>query len=317
MRDCFGRTVTYLRLSVTELCNLRCRYCMPTEGVCKRRHDEMLTEEEMIMAVEVAQSLGIRKVRITGGEPLVKRNIVSICQHVAAIRGIEDVAITTNGLLLPQFAHPLKDAGVQRVNISLDTLDPEKYKYITRIGELRDALRGVKAALDTGFQKVKINVVLMKGFNDDEIEALARLTRIHPVDVRFIEWMPMASIDDDDRSRHLPVSAVLETLPSLSPQPHDGGVARLYRLPGALGNVGLISPVSHHFCRACNRLRLTADGKIKPCLHSPDEYAIKGLDRERMREQFIRAIRAKPEQHAPLFADHRSEAHRAMYQIGG
>ena len=167
MTDGFGRNVNYLRMSVTELCNLRCRYCMPAEGVCKKEHAEMLTEEEMITAVEAAASLGITKLRITGGEPLVKKNILSICRRAAQVAGILELALTTNGVLLPQFARPLREAGVERVNISLDTLNPEKYSYITRIGTLSDALAGIQAALDAGFQKVKINAVLIGGFNDD------------------------------------------------------------------------------------------------------------------------------------------------------
>ena len=191
MLDAYGRKITYLRLSVTELCNLRCRYCMPEDGVCKKRHEEMLTEEEMLCAVEAAASLGVTKLRITGGEPLVKRNILSICRRTAAVEGIGEVCLTTNGLLLPQLAQPLREAGVRRVNLSLDTLDEKKYTYITRRGSLRQALDGLEAALDAGFERVKINTVLIGGFNDDEIPALARLTQQYPVDVRFIELMPM------------------------------------------------------------------------------------------------------------------------------
>ena len=194
MIDEYGREISYLRLSVTELCNLRCRYCMPEDGVCKKRHEDMLTREEMLDAVKAAAELGIRKVRITGGEPLVKRDILSICRGVARTEGIEEVCITTNGLLLPQLAKPLREAGVSRVNISLDTLDEKKYAYITRRGSLAAAVAGIKAALDAGFDKVKINTVLIGGFNDDEIPALAELTRRYPLDLRFIELMPM--LDD-------------------------------------------------------------------------------------------------------------------------
>ena len=173
MTDRFGRNISYLRISVTELCNLRCRYCMPEEGVCKKRHEEMLREDEMIQAVEAAASLGITKLRITGGEPLVKKNIVSICRRAAAVEGIREVCLTTNGILLPALAVPLKEAGVKRLNISLDTLDAEKYAYITRTGSLSQAVEGIRAAMDAGFEKVKLNTVLIGGFNEEEIVPLA------------------------------------------------------------------------------------------------------------------------------------------------
>ena len=191
MKDTYGREISYLRLSVTELCNLRCRYCMPAEGVCKKEHDEMLTEEEIVLAVETAAELGVTKLRITGGEPLVKKNIVSICERTAAVPGIREVCITTNGTRLPELARPLREAGVRRLNISLDTLSEEKYRYITRIGSLNQAIDGIEAALDAGYDKIKLNAVLIGGFNDDEIAPLAGLTRRWPVDVRFIELMPM------------------------------------------------------------------------------------------------------------------------------
>ncbi len=317
MIDTCGRSITYLRLSVTELCNLRCRYCMPAEGVCKKLHSEMLTEDEMIAAVEVAASLGVTKLRVTGGEPLVKKNIVSICRRAAAVPGIEEVAITTNGLNLVELGVPLREAGVKRVNISLDTLNPEKYHHITRIGSLDKAMAGIQAALDAGFQKVKINTVLVGGFNDDEIVPLAELTKKWPVDVRFIELMPITESEEFGPAAYVPDSVVLERLPEAVEQKSDGSVARLYRLPGALGNIGLISPVSNHFCAACNRLRLTADGKIKPCLHSADEYSIKGMSKEEMAEQFRLAILKKPKQHDELSVNHRSQAGRNMNQIGG
>ena len=281
MIDTYGRQITYLRLSVTELCNLRCRYCMPEDGVCKKRHEDMLTQEEMIMAIRAAAALGVRKLRITGGEPLVKSNIVELCRAAAVVKGIEDVCLTTNGTLLPKLAAPLREAGVRRLNISLDTLDAEKFRYITRIGKLEDAVVGIEAALAAGFEKIKINSVLIGGFNDDEIPALAA------------------------------------RLPELCPVPADGGVAKLYRLPGAQGNVGLISPVSAHFCAECNRIRLTADGKIKPCLHSSDEISLKGLDYEGMLGALRSAILSKPKWHGELSYTERSHAARNMNQIGG
>lgn len=317
MKDSFAREITYLRLSVTERCNLRCRYCMPEDGVCKKSHDEMLTEDEMIRAVEAAASLGIWKLRITGGEPLVKKNILSICRRAAAVEGIREVCLTTNGTLLPQLAKPLREAGVDRLNISLDTLDPEKYAYITRRGSLADALRGIEAAFDAGFERLKINAVLIGGFNDGEIADLANLTMRYPVDVRFIELMPMTDSEEFGPNAYVPGEAVLETLPEAKPAGSDGGVAALYKLPGAQGKIGLISAVSQHFCASCNRIRLTADGKLKPCLHSAQEYSIKGLGYDEMLETMRQAIQAKPACHVPLSARERSEAGRSMNQIGG
>ena len=317
MKDTFARNITYLRLSVVERCNLRCRYCMPEDGICKKSHQEMLTEDEMISAVEVAAELGVTKLRVTGGEPLVKKNILSICRRAAAVEGIREVCLTTNGILLPQLARPLREAGVQRINLSLDTLDPEKYAYITRRGVLSEAMAGLEAALEAGFEKVKLNTVLIGGFNDDEITDLAELTRKYPVDVRFIELMPMPGGGEFGAAAYIPCGAVLERLPEAEMVEPDGGVAKLYRLPGAMGNVGLISPVSNHFCASCNRLRLTADGKIKPCLHSAEEFSVKGLGKEEMMEQFKLAIAGKPRQHDPLSAENRSHAGRNMNQIGG
>ena len=317
MIDKLGREITYLRISLTDKCNLRCRYCMPEEGVCIRSHAEMISEDEVVTAVEAAASLGIHKIRLTGGEPLVKKNIVSICRRVAAVEGIREVCMTTNGLLLPQLGRQLREAGVNRLNLSLDTLDPQKYAYITRIGRLEQFEAGLRSALEAGFDKVKINAVLIGGFNDDEIESLADLTIKYPVDMRFIELMPIQDHDEFGESAYVPYARVLEKLPEAIPVPKDGGVAKLYRLPGAKGNIGLISPISAHFCGECNRLRLTADGKLKPCLHSADEYSIKGLDFDGMKAVFEQAIRNKPAWHGDLDAVHRSQAGRNMNEIGG
>lgn len=317
MLDRYGRNITYLRLSVTELCNLRCRYCMPAGGVCKKAHEEMLTEEEIVLAVETAAELGVNKLRITGGEPLVKKNILSICERTAAVPGIREVCITTNGVLLPELAKPLREAGVKRLNISLDTLDEEKFRYITRLGSLETVLRGIEAALEAGYEKIKLNAVLIGGFNDGEIAPLAELTRRWPVDLRFIELMPMLESSEFGPEAFIPCERVLQTLPELEEEPRDGGVAKLYRLPGAQGRIGLISPLSSHFCGECNRIRLTADGKLKPCLHGKAEFPIKGLDREGMREQFRAAMLAKPEWHGELSYASRSRAGRNMNTIGG
>ena len=317
MLDRYGRKIDYLRISVTDRCNLRCRYCMPEDGICKKRHDEMLTQEETIAAIHAAAALGFNKLRITGGEPLVKPNIVDLCAQAAAIDGIREVCLTTNGTLLSKLAKPLREAGVSRLNISLDTLDPEKFRYITRIGSLSEAVSGLAAALDCGFDRIKINAVLIGGFNDDEIPVLAELTRRYPVDVRFIELMPMYDSGDFGPEAYLPCTIVTERLPELEAVNPDGGVARLYRLPGAKGNIGLISPVSAYFCAECNRIRITADGKVKPCLHSSDEISLKGLDEDGMRETLRQAILSKPRWHGELSYRERSRAGRNMNQIGG
>ena len=317
MKDGFGRNISYLRLSVTDLCNLRCRYCMPEEGVCKLAHDRLLTEDEMVTAVRAAAGLGITKVRITGGEPLVKPNILSICRRVAAVEGIAETDLTTNATRLPAMAQALREAGIRRVNISLDTLNAEKYAFITRRGVLAEAMEGIRAALAAGFEKVKINAVLIGGFNEDEVPALAELTRRWPVDMRFIELMPMPGDTLFGEQAYIPADRVLDMLPEAAPAAEHDGVARLYRLPGAMGNIGLISPLSSHFCGECNRLRLTADGHLKPCLHSREEICIKGLDEAGMTQAMREAIRMKPRQHDPLSRGEPSRAARQMNQIGG
>ncbi|MDO4494037.1 MAG: GTP 3',8-cyclase MoaA [Clostridia bacterium] len=317
MADAYGRCLGYLRLSVTERCNLRCRYCMPETGIEKKAHTEMLTEDEMIAAVEAAASLGVTKLRLTGGEPLVKKNILSIAERAAKVPGIREVCMTTNGTLLPAMAKPLRAAGVDRVNISLDTLDPDKFASITRCGRFDDAMAGIRAALDAGFEKVKLNTVLIGGFNDDEIVALTDLTRELPLTVRFIELMPMAPGSGFGPEQYVSADAVLNALPELVPAEQDGGVAKLYRLPGAMGEVGLIRPMTAHFCASCNRLRLTADGKLKPCLHSPDEISVKGLSKEGMREAMTRAMALKPQRRANLSATEFTGSARSMDRIGG
>lgn len=317
MIDNYNRTITYMRVSVTELCNLRCRYCMPEEGIAKKAHEEMMTAEETVMAVKATAGLGIRKIRITGGEPLVKRGIVKLCAAIAGIPGIKEVCMTTNGTLLPRFAKELKAAGVSRLNISLDTLDEEKYRYITRMGELREALAGIEAAEQAGFGDTKINCVLMGGFNDDEIPRFAELTKNRPIEVRFIELMPIGGGIGFDKAQFVSCETVLEQVPQLESLGREDGVARLYAFPGAKGRVGLIRPVSCEFCEGCNKIRLTADGKIKPCLHSNQEISLKGMNQDEMKEALRRAILDKPEKREALDAESPSKAGRDMNQIGG
>ena len=317
MIDSYGRNIDYIRISVTDRCNLRCIYCMPEDGIVKRAHDEMMTAEETIDAVKAAVSLGIKKIRITGGEPLVKRGIVKLCDAISAIEGVEELCITTNGTLLPKFGKELREAGVSRVNISLDTLDPDKYREITRVGELSEALTGIDAAFEAGFDNIKINNVLMGGFNDDEIEDFVKLTVDRPIEVRFIELMPIGGGMDFDRSGFISCQQVLSKVPELEPLEHSEGVAVLYRLPGAKGRVGLIRPISCEFCGDCNKIRLTSDGMLKPCLHSDAELCIKGLQLDEMTEVMKRAVLQKPEMRDALDADNPSHAGRNMNSIGG
>lgn len=317
MRDTLGREITYLRISLTDRCNLRCVYCMPPEGVNKREHREILSLEEMEEIARAAAALGVRKIRLTGGEPLVRRGMLSLCRRLRDIPQLEELTLTTNGVLLPGMAAALKAAGVDRVNISLDTLDPEKYRCVTRTGTLEDALAGIRAAGEAGLTPLKLNCVLIGGFNDDEIPALAALTAREPVEVRFIELMPIGHAVPFGPEAYLPCETVLEHLPRLERTGQDGGVAERYRLPGAAGTIGLIRPLSRCFCRQCNRIRLTADGCLKPCLHSREELPLRGLHGEQLRAQLERAILHKPEQHAELSARSRSQAARDMNQIGG
>lgn len=315
MNDTLGRKITYLRLSVTDLCDLRCIYCMPEHGVPKRAHSEICSLEELCDMAAAAVSLGVRKVRITGGEPLVRRGVVSLCQMLCALPGLEELCLTTNGVRLPELAAPLREAGVDRLNISLDTLRPERYRSITRIGELSSVLRGLDAAEAAGFSHTKLNCVLMGGVNDDEIEDFVRLTQAHPLSVRFIELMPMGACAKWEKARFLPAGAVLDRVPELVPAGTDG-VSRLYRIPGAAGTVGLIEPMSHAFCAECSRIRITADGKLKPCLHADTEIALRGLHGEALLDAIRQGIARKPERHA-LTRDGQSHAGRCMSEIGG
>lgn len=329
MKDNFNREIRYIRISLTELCNFRCRYCMPEEGICKKRHEDMMTEEEMLSAVKVATRLGINKIRLTGGEPLVKKNIVDIVSKIREIDGVDEICLTTNGSYLSKYAKDLKVAGLDRINISLDTLDKDKFRYMTRIGNLDDTLEGIDAALKENFKKVKINTVLIGGFNDDEIVDIASLTFKQNTDVRFIELMPMYDGGDFGKEAFVPYSIVIDKIKEAYKGKHDddkiiekvsgdnSSVAKLYKISGAKACIGLISPVSNHFCAECNRIRLTADGKLKPCLHSSCEISIKGLSEAEMVEKFREAILSKPEKHDVLSYKSRSKARRNMNEIGG
>ena len=315
MRDSFGRTIDYLRLSVTERCDLRCRYCMEEAGVPKRSHAEMLTLEELAEIGEAAVALGVRKIRLTGGEPLVRRGLLDLCRSLSALPGLSELCLTTNGAQLAQFAAPLRTAGVSRLNISLDTLQPEKFAYLTRRGNLQDTLDGIAAAEAADFDRLKLNCVLMGGVNDDEIGDFLRLTEEHPWEVRFIELMPMGPCAHWSGERFLPASVILDRFPALRPLPGDGGVARHSQLPGAQGTVGLISPLSCDFCAQCRRLRVTADGHLLPCLHGRAERNLRGLHGGELRKALLAGAMAKPLRHH--LAAGGSDTARDMNEIGG
>lgn len=315
MRDACGRTIRYLRISVTDRCNYRCRYCMGEDGVSLHTHAQMLTFEEIAEIVAACAQLGIDKVRLTGGEPLVRRGIATLCAMLKGIPGISELTLTTNGSLLPLYASDLKAAGVDRLNISLDTLDPEKFRLITRVGTLSDVLDGLDAAERAGFLHTKLNVVLIGGFNNDEIGAFVEMTKDRALSVRFIELMPIGDTADWDAKHFLPSSAVLAAVPALERIDTDG-VAVRYRVPGYVGTVGLIPPMSEKLCDRCNRIRLTADGKLKPCLHSAQEVSLKGLHKAELFQTLKLAIYNKPKEHH-MDCLHPSGSVRRMYEIGG
>ncbi len=314
MMDQYGRTIDYLRLSVTDLCNYRCRYCMPAEGVEKGPHGSVLTVEELVEIGEAAVKLGVRKIRLTGGEPLVRRGILDICRGLRAIPELKELCLTTNGSLLPELAQPLREAGVDRLNISLDTLKPERFQEITRRGTLDEVMKGIRAAEDAGFQNLKLDTVLMGGVNDDEIGDFLALTMEHPWEVRFIELMAMGPCAAWPKERFLPVTEVLRRFPQLE-KIRPNGVARRYRLPGAVGTAGLIAPVSYEFCGDCRRIRVTADGRLKGCLHSREEIPLRGLHGDALTEAIRRGILQKPKGHH--LTEHASDTPRTMNQIGG
>jgi cyclic pyranopterin phosphate synthase len=288
-------TVDYLRLSVTDRCNFRCVYCMPPEGVQFRPHRDILSYEDMAFFVEAAVEVGISKVRLTGGEPLVRRGLPDLVRMLRAVDGVDDVSLTTNGVLLPRFAAGLHMAGLTRVNISLDSLDAERYRRLTRGGSLDRALAGVSAALAEGLQPVKLNVVMMPELLD-ELNAFLEIARERPVHVRFIEWMPVGGCGPQTGGGALTkdeLTAALRARAELVPvaSPGGWGPARYFRFPGHEGTVGFISSVSDHFCAECNRLRVTADGRLKNCLFSSDEVDVREAVRVRDRDATLEAIR--------------------------
>jgi cyclic pyranopterin phosphate synthase len=325
--DGHGRVHTDLRISVTDRCNLRCNYCMPTEGVKFRSHTEMLSFEEIVRLVSVAAPLGIRKIRITGGEPLVRKGIVSLVEMLAAIPGIDDLAMTTNGTLLDEFAEPLKAAGLKRLNISLDSLDREKFKEITQRDELDNALRGIAAARRVGFEPIKLNALAIRGLSEDEIVPLTLFARENGLLLRFIEFMPV----DGNRRWHdgqvLGRQRILEILSDSlgKPQPVDANgsqaAAQVYRFADDT-TVGIISSVTKPFCGKCNRLRLTSDGKLRGCLFSTGQHDVRELLRggsgsDKQLEQLLRDTVKDKRKARGTHNGEFGHSDETMHQIGG
>lgn len=312
MKDQFNREISYLRISVTDRCNFRCKYCMGEEGIKLLDHKDILTFEEIYEIVQIMTDLGVKKVRITGGEPFVRKNIMNLIEKIASIKTLEDIGITTNGSLIYDKLERLKEIGVNRINFSLDTLKEDKFKQITKSCDFDKTIRSLEKALDLGF-KVKINTVLIKGFNEDEIDSFINLTKDKDIEVRFIELMPIGQAKDFDKENFMGNQDILKAY-SYKDLGYKG-VAKIYQIDGYKGKIGLISPLSNKFCKDCNKIRLTSDGKLKACLHSADEINIKGLSKEEKKERIIRAIYNKPQKHQ--LENSTSASLRNMNSIGG
>jgi cyclic pyranopterin phosphate synthase len=323
--DPYARTIDYLRISITDRCNLRCLYCMPSGGVRVIPREELLHYEEIHRVVTLAIGMGVKKVRITGGEPLVRSGVIPLIASLAEIPGLEDISLTTNGTLLEAFARPLKEAGLKRVNVSLDTLDPKKYAHITRGDELSQVWRGIRRALEEDLTPLKINMVVIRGLNDGEVEDFAQLTLREPINLRFIEFMPVGARDfwRPDRVVKLgEIKGKIDHLGRLEPTKIRGnGPARYFYLPRALGTVGFIGAFSDHFCASCNRLRLTCDGRLRPCLFSESEIDLRGPLRRGCRDEELAALFLRAKQEKPLSHSLREEPpkhwRRPMSEIGG
>jgi len=325
LSDSFQRPINYLRISVTDRCNLRCIYCMPARGITLISHDDILTYEEIATIARAAVEMGINKLRLTGGEPLVRMGLTDLVRMLAGIKGVDDISLTTNGTLLSRYAAGLKEAGLKRVNISLDTLREERFRKITCAdAELGDVLAGIEAAHAAGLEPVKLNMVVMSGINDDEVVDFAARTISEEWHVRFIEFMPVGGVSPS-HSHPIPIAEMrkrLEPLGELQPCLPDvgSGPAKYFRFPNAKGTVGFITPISEHFCFRCNRLRLTADGKLRPCLLSDDEIDLRGplrggASQAELKGLISAAVAAKPLQHG-LMEGHSSQD-RPMSQVGG
>jgi len=333
--DNFGRKISYLRVSITDRCNYRCIYCQPEKQFEFIPHQEILRFEEIVEIVQEAVNLGITEVRVTGGEPLVREGIVDFIRQLRKINKLEDISLTTNGFFLPEYAEKLKDAGLNRVNISLDSLQEEKYKKITRGGSLEKALKGIDSALKAGLLPIKINTVLIRGINDDEVEDFVRLTLERPLNIRFIELMPSGGeLINVFKNKFISVQEIKEKLIKkylLNPVKIStaNGPAKYYQIKGGQGTIGFITALSQHFCKTCNRIRLTSEGKLRPCLFSNKEIdikrAIRKLARDKnegfLRKKIIRdklkeAVKLKPEGHK-LNIKNQENLSFHMSRIGG
>ncbi|MGR4064078.1 MAG: GTP 3',8-cyclase MoaA [Vulcanimicrobiaceae bacterium] len=326
LTDAFARPVTYLRVSVTDKCNLRCVYCMPEAGLQWLRRDDILSYEEIAAIVRGAASVGVRSIRLTGGEPLLRRDLATLVRLLADIPGIDDLSLSTNGLLLAEQAGDLARAGLRRVNISLDTLDETRFEVIARRPGLEQVLRGLDAAIAAGLDPVKVNCVVMRGTNDDELESFAALTRERPISVRFIEVMPVHENAVLQRDAFVSATEILErvgTIGALLPVdgPRGSGPARYYAYPGAPGTVGVISPLSHDYCERCNRVRMSADGRLRLCLFGDHAIDLRGPLRAGATEEDIAgilqsAMLIKPERHHLRLGEPAARM-RALSEIGG
>ncbi len=318
--DKFNRKIDYLRISVTDRCNLRCIYCMPGEGIEFKSHQDILTYEEITIFARHAVQAGISKIRLTGGEPLVRRDIVKLIEYLSSIPDLKDMSLTTNGVLLVEFLSDLVKAGLKRINISIDSLDDSIYQHITRVGDVNRVKKGLESALRAGLNPVKVNVVVLKGINDD-LKDFVKLTFDLPAHVRFIEYMPFSEniksdffVSCETMRKSLKNYGILEE----ASLPQGAGPARYFKIKGALGTLGFISPMSNHFCAECNRLRLTADGRLRTCLFSDEEIDLRDYLRgEATAQEIEKLIREtlsrKPKDHLV----HQKEFIRRMYQIGG
>ena len=318
IKDSYGRKINYVRVSVTDRCNMRCKYCMPPSGVSKKSHSDILTFEQLYEIINVLSELGVNKVRLTGGEPLVRKGVVDFIDRISSIGTIKDLAMTTNGQLLYRYANDLKNAGLKRLNISIDTLDDKKYSEITRGGNLSNTLKGIEKAKSLGFDKIKLNVVLMGGFNDNEIDSFVNITKTEEIDVRFIELMPIGECSKWSLDNFISTDEVLKRCSELEPVQFDdiSSPAKYFMLPNAKGRVGLINPISCKFCNNCNRIRVTADGKLKNCLHSDNETNLKKYlnNREQLKDKIIESIMLKPKEHS---LENGNFIKRDMIKIGG
>lgn len=325
--DNFGRRISYLRISVTDRCNLRCVYCMPAEGLPYVDNKSVLTDDEIMHIVTLLARHGLRKVRITGGEPLVRNGVSDLIARIIGTEGIEDVGLTTNAILLPRYAEGLRTAGLRRVNISLDTLRADRFQTIARHGTLDETLAGLRAAEKAGFSPIKLNMVVMRGLNDDEVREMVRLTLSKPYEVRFLEYMPIGIVTHAQwRQRYVSNDEVLADINSefaiKEQEQSANSTARTFKLQGAIGSFGLINPISHRFCSGCNRLRLTANGAIVPCLSDNYEYDLRtplraGESDEDLLGHIRTALSHKPEVSDFEGRVNRGGSLRIMAQIGG